>query len=130
MSRDPRMVGRAKVSARTFAEILSSFVDGVSVKAMGLGGALFVGCWAVGNLSLSWVRAKVESPVGGYAQRYNEHDGHDGFTGYAQMQGYRNGDWNGRRPDEYEGNGMALATQESPMKVLEGRSPVKTLGFR
>lgn len=130
MSRDPRMVGRAKVSARTFAEILSSFVDGVSVKAMGLGGALFIGCWAVGNLSLSWVRAKADASVGGYPQSYDGHGGRDGFTGHGQMQGYMNEDWRERRFGGFQGNSMASGMQESPMKGLEGRSPVKKLELR
>ena len=34
MRRDPRMVGRARVSAHTFAEIFNSFVEPISYKAM------------------------------------------------------------------------------------------------
>jgi len=34
MSRDPREVARARVSAETFAEILNSFVEPISYKAM------------------------------------------------------------------------------------------------
>ena len=34
MNRDPGRVGRARVSAHTFAEILNGFVEPISVKAM------------------------------------------------------------------------------------------------
>ena len=34
MTRDPRRVGRARVSAHTFAEIFNSFIEPISVKAM------------------------------------------------------------------------------------------------
>ena len=34
MKRDPTMVGRARVSASTFAEIFNSFVEPISYKAM------------------------------------------------------------------------------------------------
>ena len=34
MNRDPAMVGRARVSAQTFAEIITSFVDRISYKTM------------------------------------------------------------------------------------------------
>ena len=130
MSRDPRMVGRAKVSARTFAEILSSFVDGVSVKAMGLGGAMFIGCWAVGNLSLSWVRAKVEPPVGGYAQRYDAFDGPDANTGQPLMQGYGKEGLDGPQWKGYQADPNGFVHHGSGEGRLRGSSPVKKLGYR
>ena len=131
MSRDPRMVGRAKVSARTFAEILSSFVDGVSVKALGLGGALFLGFWAIGNVSLSWVRAKVEPPVGGYAQSYNGYHGPGGLSGgHLQVQRHGSGAWDGQHFGGYEGSRVGCRDQEPIVQRLEGKSPVKKLGFR
>ena len=34
MDRDPAMVGRARVSAQTFAEIITSFAEGISYKTM------------------------------------------------------------------------------------------------
>jgi hypothetical protein len=34
MNRDPEMVGRAKISARTFAEIFNNFIEPISWKAM------------------------------------------------------------------------------------------------
>ncbi|KAI9887658.1 MAG: hypothetical protein M1823_000522 [Watsoniomyces obsoletus] len=38
MNKDPERVGRARVSAHTFAEIFNSFVEPISYKAMGQGG--------------------------------------------------------------------------------------------
>ena len=34
MTRDPASVGRARVSAHTFAEIFNSFIEPISIKAM------------------------------------------------------------------------------------------------
>lgn len=34
MKRDPKSVGRARVSAHTFAEIFNSFIEPISIKAM------------------------------------------------------------------------------------------------
>ena len=131
MSRDPRMVGRAKVSAKTFAEILSSFVDGVSVKALGLGGALFIGCWAVGNLSLSWVRAKVEPPVGDYGHKqhiYGAEQEHGTRHGHPQRYGERSLEMQGF--GGFQDDEGHFGYQGSPWKRLEPGSPVKRPGYR
>lgn len=50
MNRDPKKVGRAKVSARTFAEIFNSFVEEISYKAMFFTVVLVFGCFAISNL--------------------------------------------------------------------------------
>ena len=47
MNRDARKVGRAKVSAHTFAEIFNSFVEPISYKAMLFTSILIFGCFAV-----------------------------------------------------------------------------------
>lgn len=77
MDRDPAMVGRARVSAQTFAEIITSFAEGISYKTMvckktGLRlphnrantslqffcTILFLGFWGISNVSLSVFRHK------------------------------------------------------------------------
>lgn len=49
MSRDPRKVGRANISARTFAQIFNSFVEPISYKAMIFTCVLVFGCFAISN---------------------------------------------------------------------------------
>ncbi len=50
MNRDPKKVGRAKVSATTFAEIYNSFIEPISWKAMIFTFVLVVGCFGVSNM--------------------------------------------------------------------------------
>ncbi|KAL9635357.1 MAG: hypothetical protein Q9204_002652 [Flavoplaca sp. TL-2023a] len=58
MQRDPTMVGRAKVSAHTFAEIINNFFQPISAKAMISLCVLFLGCLAVNNLTMYLFRHK------------------------------------------------------------------------
>ncbi|KAL8729960.1 MAG: hypothetical protein Q9166_004405 [cf. Caloplaca sp. 2 TL-2023] len=58
MQRDPTMVGRAKVSAHTFAEIINNFFQPISAKAMISLCVLFLGCLAVNNLTMYLFRQK------------------------------------------------------------------------
>ncbi|CCX08306.1 Di-sulfide bridge nucleocytoplasmic transport domain-containing protein [Pyronema domesticum] len=50
MNQDPTKVGRAKVSARTIAEILNGFVNELHWKTLGLIAFLVTICWLAGNL--------------------------------------------------------------------------------
>ncbi|KAK0262378.1 hypothetical protein LTR12_017018 [Friedmanniomyces endolithicus] len=52
MERDPLKVGRAKVSARTFAEVFNSFMEPISYKAMGFTFLMVFGCFGISNLAL------------------------------------------------------------------------------
>lgn len=58
MQRDPTIVGRAKVSAHTFAEIINNFFQPISVKAMISICVLFLGCLAVNNFTMYLFRHK------------------------------------------------------------------------
>ncbi|KAL8701994.1 MAG: hypothetical protein Q9224_000231 [Gallowayella concinna] len=58
MQRDPTMVGRAKVSAHTFAEIINNFFQPISAKAMISLCVLILGCLAVNNLTMYLFRHK------------------------------------------------------------------------
>lgn len=60
MNRDPKVVGRARVGAETFADIINSFVDSISLKTM-LFSTLMVGLLVVlTNSALFNLRAKQE----------------------------------------------------------------------
>lgn len=58
MNRDPMRVGRAKVSAHTFAEIFNSFVEPISYKAMAFTFILVFGLFATSNLAFGSLRTK------------------------------------------------------------------------
>lgn len=68
MSRDPKKVGRAMVSARTFAQIFNNFVEPISYKAMAFTCILVFGCFAISNLAFGFFRHKMQEfqPAGGY----------------------------------------------------------------
>jgi len=50
MKRDPNKIGRARVSAHTFAEIFNSFVEPISWKAMAFTTILVFGCFGISNM--------------------------------------------------------------------------------
>ncbi|KAL8790480.1 MAG: hypothetical protein Q9213_000632 [Squamulea squamosa] len=88
MQRDPTMVGRAKVSAHTFAEIINNFFQPISAKAMIATSlpkmkitdrpqqislcVLFLGCLAVNNLTMYLFRSKTHpwQPPRGQSAQY------------------------------------------------------------
>ncbi|KAL8774557.1 MAG: hypothetical protein Q9209_000930 [Squamulea sp. 1 TL-2023] len=72
MQRDPTMVGRAKVSAHTFAEIINNFFQPISAKAMISLCVLLLGCLAVNNLTMYLFRSKIHpwQPPPGQAAQY------------------------------------------------------------
>ncbi|KAI9851259.1 MAG: hypothetical protein M1838_004092, partial [Thelocarpon superellum] len=59
MNRDPSSVGRARVSAHTFAEIFNSFIEPISYKAMIFSLALAFSCIAASNLAFALIRNKM-----------------------------------------------------------------------
>ncbi|EMC92586.1 hypothetical protein BAUCODRAFT_26965 [Baudoinia panamericana UAMH 10762] len=56
MNRDASKVGRAKVSAHTFAEIFNSFLEPISYKAMFFTFILVFGCFAISNFAFGFFR--------------------------------------------------------------------------
>ncbi|KAL3417140.1 nuclear envelope protein [Phlyctema vagabunda] len=50
MNKDPKQVGRARVSAHTFAQIFNSFIEPISWKAMIFSSVLVVACFSVNNM--------------------------------------------------------------------------------
>lgn len=67
MERDATRVGRAKVSAHTFAEIFNSFVEPISYKAMIFTFVLVFGCFAISNFAFGFFRGKT-----GGGMQYNQ----------------------------------------------------------
>lgn len=62
MNRDPAVVGRAKVSAETFAEIINSFIEPISLKTMAFFSILVFGFLFLSNYAFGYARSKVASP--------------------------------------------------------------------
>ncbi|KAF2422743.1 hypothetical protein EJ08DRAFT_619279 [Tothia fuscella] len=58
MQKDAKAVGRARVSAHTFAEIFNSFIEPISYKAMIFTLILIFGCLAVSNVAFGFFRNK------------------------------------------------------------------------
>ncbi|KAF2144977.1 uncharacterized protein K452DRAFT_305927 [Aplosporella prunicola CBS 121167] len=58
MSKDPKAVGRARVSAHTFAQIFNSFIEPISYKAMAFSLVIIFGCIAMSNFAFSIFRNK------------------------------------------------------------------------
>lgn len=58
MNRDPTVVGRAKVSAETFAEIINSFIEPISYKTMIFCILIIFGSVFVSNFAFGFFRAK------------------------------------------------------------------------
>ncbi|KAB8296154.1 hypothetical protein EYC80_008941 [Monilinia laxa] len=58
MTMDPNSVGRARISAKTFAEILDSFIQPISYKAMIFVALIFTLSIAVNNMAFGMFRSK------------------------------------------------------------------------
>ncbi|KAJ1983327.1 hypothetical protein H4R34_001350 [Dimargaris verticillata] len=56
MNRDPKIIGRAKVSAETFAEIINSFIEPISYKTMAFFAFLLFGSLFISNFAFSILR--------------------------------------------------------------------------
>lgn len=62
MNRDPAVVGRAKVSAETFAEIINSFIEPISMKTMVFFTIIVFGFLFLSNYAFGYARSKVANP--------------------------------------------------------------------
>ncbi|KXL43770.1 hypothetical protein M433DRAFT_135498 [Acidomyces richmondensis BFW] len=123
MNQDPARVGRAKVSAHTFAEIFNSFVEPISYKAMIFTAILVFGCFAISNFAFGLIR-KTEQSAGfqSYYQPAPPPTPQRSFSG--QDGGFYGTPWH-QPPAAFEpqpsGGGLAQ---------IEGRgSPVRRLQF-
>ncbi|EPS42772.1 hypothetical protein H072_3251 [Dactylellina haptotyla CBS 200.50] len=81
---DPYAIGRSKVSAETFAEIINGFVEPISYKSMAFTFVLVFGCLFVSNFAFGFFRAKVgghPAPVlAAAAPRFVEYGGAAGVV--------------------------------------------------
>ncbi|TKA74215.1 hypothetical protein B0A55_06298 [Friedmanniomyces simplex] len=126
MERDPLKVGRAKVSARTFAEVFNSFMEPISYKAMGFTFLLVFGCFGISNFAFGLFR-KTES-VGAYPPQayYPPPTPQRTFSGQGQDRGFYGGGGGGT-----PWQGMGLEPQPSgAYGQIDGRgSPVRRLQY-
>ncbi|KAF3901922.1 hypothetical protein ABW21_db0206391 [Orbilia brochopaga] len=81
---DPYSLGRSKISAETFAEIINGFVEPISYKSMVFCFVLLFGCLFVSNFAFGFFRAKVgnhPAPVlAAAAPRFMEYGGAAGVV--------------------------------------------------
>ncbi|GIZ45981.1 hypothetical protein CKM354_000912500 [Cercospora kikuchii] len=132
MNRDASKVGRAKVSAHTFAEIFNSFVEPISWKAMAFTFLLVFGCFASGNLAFGFFRDKAGNQHQQYYQQPPPPTPQRTFSGQnGQQQWYGGGTpWQNFEalepgPSGYPGqaqmlieNGEHRSPQKSPVRRL------------
>lgn len=125
MNRDASKVGRAKVSAHTFAEIFNSFVEPISWKAMIFTCVLVFGAFATGNLAFGIFRDKTQQyqPTN-YYQAPPPPTPQRSFSGQDGAQQYFGTPWD--RPQMLEPGPSAFPQQGQ----IEGRgSPVRRLVY-
>ncbi|ORX90521.1 hypothetical protein K493DRAFT_265657 [Basidiobolus meristosporus CBS 931.73] len=73
MKRDPTVIGRAKVSAETFAEILNNFVEPISYKTMIFFTLLIFGSLFLSNFAFGFLRSRTRSDYQYYLQNEAYH---------------------------------------------------------
>lgn len=123
MQRDPTMVGRAKVSAHTFAEIINNFFQPISVKAMVSLCVLFLGCLAVNNFTMYLFRQKTHpSPMPTQPSQYPQHPS----TAHPQTP-YAGNEHRFYTPHQHPTSVPAL---EYGHNGAGRHSPTKRLGYR
>ncbi|EME77232.1 uncharacterized protein MYCFIDRAFT_42420 [Pseudocercospora fijiensis CIRAD86] len=121
MEQDPHKVGRAKVSAHTFAEIFNSFVEPISWKAMAFTFLLVFGCFATTNLAFGFFRDKSSQAGQQYAPNYYQHPPTPQRTFSNEYPQQFGTPWHNAPPLEPGPSGYAQ---------IEGRgSPVRTLQY-
>ncbi|KAI9785410.1 MAG: hypothetical protein M1816_000425 [Peltula sp. TS41687] len=80
MKKDPSQVGRARVSAHTFAEIFNSFVEPISYKAMFFSLVMVFGCVAISNFAFGFFRARTQPFM------LHHHQQHAAALAHPQLQ--------------------------------------------
>ena len=75
MTRDPKTVGRARVSAETFAEILNSFVEPISYKTMAFFGMVVFGFTFLSNFAFQFARSRWPLPFPSTTVAAGQHAG-------------------------------------------------------
>lgn len=123
MNQDPSKVGRARVSAHTFAEIFNSFVEPISWKAMIFSALLVFMGFATTNLAFGFFRDKAAQhhyPPPSYYQQPPPPTPQRGFSGEQSYYGTPWHPMHGLEPAPSQGYGR-----------IEGRgSPVERIDLR
>ncbi|KAF6221755.1 hypothetical protein HO133_001723 [Letharia lupina] len=120
MQRDPYKVGRSRLSAGMFAEIVNSFIEPISLKAIIVSVSVIVGCFTVNNLTFGLWRAKTHHPPPPQHPAYMHHSP-------QQQIGFPPG--NERFYIPYQ-NHIGMQGTDKGGYGLEGQSPTKRLGYR
>ena len=148
MAQDPRAVGRARISAQTWAGILNGFVEPLSGKIIAMGAGAVVLAMAVPHVLFGVIRKKEGEILGAARQQGQQNQGNMGMDmhsppqrqgSYGQASGFGgDGFYTPSRARSYDaGEGGMMAGRRSPSKELrwgeEGNgtgSPVKRIGYR
>ena len=143
MAQDPRAVGRARISAQTWAGILNGFVEPLSGKIIAMGAGAVVLAMAVPHLLFGVIRRKEAEILGAAKQQGQQNQaGNMGMDMRSppQRQGSygQDGFYTPGRARSYDfGEAGMISGRRSPSKELrwgeEGNgtgSPVKRIGYR
>lgn len=84
MNRDPKVVGRARVGAETFADIINSFVDSISLRTMLFSTVALALLATITNSALFNLRARQESTHQREMEQHRLHQLH--YPYYLQGQ--------------------------------------------
>ncbi|KAF2843319.1 hypothetical protein M501DRAFT_994215 [Patellaria atrata CBS 101060] len=124
LQRDPHSVGRARVSAHTFAEIFNSFIEPISYKAMIFSLIMVFGCVAISNFAFSFFRNKAMEAM--YNSQYMHHPPPPTPQRYPSggMMGDQFYTPHHARYQDFGG------LEPAPSGALDQGSPVKKLEFR
>lgn len=120
MQRDPYKVGRSRLSAGMFAEIVNSFIEPISLKAIIVSVSVIVGCFTVNNLTFGLWRAKTHNPPPPQHPPYMHHPP-------QQRMGLQPGNDHFYTPYQ---NHIGTQGIDQGGYGLEGQSPTKRLGYR
>ncbi|KZF21233.1 hypothetical protein L228DRAFT_240103 [Xylona heveae TC161] len=146
MNRDPNLVGRARVSAHTFAEIFNSFIEPISYKAMFFTLFLVFGCFGISNFAFGFFRNKalaslnaaapfMHAPQPQYHPPQQQHPGPSAFfnrpyDGYTHFQEAREPGPSGYPLGPgHEPYGLPPAASGRDGKPNVDESPVKRLTY-
>ncbi|KAK5128398.1 hypothetical protein LTR85_003066 [Meristemomyces frigidus] len=129
MNRDPARVGRAKVSAHTFAEIFNSFVEPISYKAMAFSFILISGCFGFSNFAFAFFRRTEGNMPQQFQGYYPQPPPPTPQRSFSGQDG--NGYYGGGTPWQQQQHQPLLEPQASAgYGQIEGRgSPVRRLQY-
>ncbi|QSZ37297.1 hypothetical protein DSL72_009391 [Monilinia vaccinii-corymbosi] len=140
MTMDPNSVGRARISAKTFAEILDSFIQPISYKAMIFVALIFTLSIAVNNMAFGMFRSKPPSFNPG--PQIHPHPQHVNYfaqpnpwgipqtpqTHFGPYEPWPIGAGTAQRTLFGQRSGFGNGNEEFEFKAIENRSPSKNRG--